>query len=89
MTSTPPPPTVEELDRIKRKAALKNDALETTALPGIIGTPPSGGMSVSDFKNKWIPQFEEGFVDKTPDATDTPYGRPYADRPRITILAEG
>jgi hypothetical protein len=84
--------TPQDKERAKAKAALKKDADDTHAFAQDLARKipsQSGGMSIADFKNKFIPGFESGYVGLTPETTDTPYGMPATNRPKIKILSEG
>lgn len=48
----------------------------------------SGGLSIDEFE-AWASDFENGFVQFTPDTTDTPYGLPTTQRPKVRILSKG
>jgi NAD+--asparagine ADP-ribosyltransferase len=73
-----------------RKTRLKKDGSDLNSLSRQLAAmiPGSGGMSVADFK-EWTEQFEAGFTIYTPSPTDTPYERPYNQRPKVRILSEG
>lgn len=89
MTQQPNP---QDLEKAKVKASLKKDADDTHAFAQNLARKipsQSGGMSVDDFKNKFVPNFEAGYTALTPENTDTPYGMPTTNRPKIKILSEG
>lgn len=89
----PKPEDKQADDKTKRIARMKKEANSTSELADLLakGIPGQGGMSVDVFKQKWIPNFEKGYTNLTPDAGDDkqPYGDDYAKRPRVRILSEG
>lgn len=85
-------PTPQDTAKAKAKASLKKDAEDTHEFAQTLARKipsQSGGMSVDDFKNKFVPGFESGYTNLTADTTDTPYGMPTSNRPKIKILSEG
>ena len=93
MAETTPEQDKQALDKSKRINQMKNEADKTSQLADLLARkiPGQGGMSVDDFKNKWIPNFEKGWVNFTPDQSDddNPYEGEYSKRPKIRILNEG
>lgn len=75
----------------KKKTALKKEGENIYQLSQQLAKqiPGQSGMTVDDFKNKWIPGFEQGYVQYTPDTKDTPYDLPYGNRPKVKIIQEG
>lgn len=85
-------PNPQDVEKAKAKASLKKDADDTHVFAQSLARKipsQSGGMSVDDFKNKFVPNFETGYTGLTPDTTDTPYNMPTTNRPKIKILSEG
>lgn len=83
----------QSADKTSRINQMKGEASRTSDLADKLarGIPGQGGMSVSDFKNKWVPSFETGHVSSTPDPGDDqlPYGDDFSRRPKVRILSEG
>ena len=80
-------------DKTSRISQMKGEASRTSQLADMLAKkiPSQGGMSVEDFENKWIPNFEKGYTNLTPDPADDtkPYGDDYSKRPRVKILSKG
>jgi hypothetical protein len=78
----------QDADLLNKKETLKRQGTQIEDYSKFLGTkiPGSSGMTVKDFENKWIPGFETGYVGKTPDANDIPYGDPYSKRPKVRII---
>lgn len=70
-------------DKLKKEGTQINDYGKYLAAR----TPGGAGMSV-DALERWIPAFEQGYVDKTPE-NDTPYGLETGRRPKVRILDRG
>lgn len=85
--------TPEEKQKRESIASLKKDAKNTSDFANrLAGITPSAtsGMSVEDFKNKWISGFESGWIDTTQKPDDLPYELSDKSlRPKVIILAEG
>jgi len=75
--------TGEQNPADKTKAKLKKQGDDIYEFGGQLSK--ASKISESKFRD-WCDQFEGGFVDKTPEPNDSPYGLPASNRPKITIL---
>jgi hypothetical protein len=80
----------DELTKQKNKLKNEGESIHNFSKTMAAQIPKSqGGMTANDFENKFVPGFESGYINQTPDTTDTPYDEPYSQRPKVRILSKG
>jgi hypothetical protein len=82
--------TPEQKRHKENKASLKREGQRTLDYARAIGAhaPIGGGMSIADFKSKYIPGFQTGWTELTKEQ-DTAYNFGEKRGPKIKILSEG
>lgn len=80
----------DELNKQKNKLKTEGESIHNFSVKMAEQIPKSqGGMTASQFENQFVPGFESGYINQTPDTTDTPYEEPYSQRPKVKILSKG